>query len=62
MRTYSICPLTCRIVREAIELHKTREIVMHEYIEMCKEAENSYCQKCTSNEKAAMPLRDLGVE
>lgn len=44
-----MCPLTCEIVKAAIEAHETRGIIMQEYIDYHKK-HNAKCAICTRNE------------
>ncbi len=48
----NICPVTCKIVKEAIKAHDERGVIMAEYIDYYK-ACNAYCLMCTRNEKSS---------
>ena len=49
-----MCPLTCKIVKEAIKRHEEAGICMQEYIDYQKDG-LVYCQMCTRNEKSTLP-------
>lgn len=55
-----MCPLTCKIVKQAIKAHEERGVIMQEFVE-CHKVNSDYCAKCTRNNKAVEPERDMGV-
>lgn len=56
-----MCPLTCKIVKQAIEAHENMGVIMQEYVDMHKE-HDLFCNNCTRNEKEENPVLDKGVE
>lgn len=59
-----MCPLTCKIVKEAIQAHEERGVVMVEYVERHKEC-YAYCLMCTRNDHSTLPehmKKDMGVK
>lgn len=56
-----MCPITCEIVKQAIEEHERTGCVMQEYIDAHKEYDES-CQWCSRNEKALDFVKDMQAE
>lgn len=49
-----MCPISCDVVRSAIENHESRGMTAAGYIEYSKDV-SSYCWICARNEKSSMP-------
>ena len=56
-----MCPLTCEIVKMAIEEHEKSGMVMGMFVDTHKHTDG-YCSLCTRNEYALSPIKDMGVQ
>lgn len=56
-----MCPLACKIVKDAIKAHEERGVIMQEFIDYSKEY-NAYCRMCIRNERSVLPFLNPEAE